>query len=491
MDGGGVTGPESARLLAEFVAGDSNHQYVRVWDPAHPDVTIQNVQITVSNGIVWTASHLAFSDATQYDANTRQVTTLGHARVFYDNDGGLYTIDLRGGQSHVPARLSSAVDVFTTVKVFPMSADGADAWVDVQGGSHDWAIRSSMTATDAPQAVWRIEAALRDATTGLPAWFLASLGSASGTAQTPRTFEVVDASFNAVAQAEVATMSGFDAWLGADPAHAGLGYLKIGTAMRALRWAGGSVTVDSGGLVAFAVTGLAPHSVADAGALYVTDGLQLLSVANTAVSAIGAFSALPSALVEAGAYVAATEDVSGPPTTTQVETLRKTDGTLTLVEPATAGLKLLGASASAIALAATPEAGQAIVLASGDNQARVSVGSQFVGVVRAPSRLLDQSAAATALLSCVAASTVGFCASGALTQYDIAAPGSSTALGTLASNSLWVRADLTQGLPGTVGGQTFLSAPGGLGSNEVDFRDAWQVTPGTAASLVRATTYLP
>ena len=103
---------ESTYLLAEFVAGDSNNQSVRVWDPAQPAVAIQNVQLVQSNGIVWTSSHLVFSDATHYDAATRSVTTLGHAKVFYDNDGKLYSIDLRGGQSHAPVQLSSAVDVF-------------------------------------------------------------------------------------------------------------------------------------------------------------------------------------------------------------------------------------------------------------------------------------------------------------------------------------------------------------------------------------------
>ena len=53
--GGGTPPTESAHLLAEFVAQDSNHQFVRVWDPAQPDVAIENVQITVSNGIVWTS----------------------------------------------------------------------------------------------------------------------------------------------------------------------------------------------------------------------------------------------------------------------------------------------------------------------------------------------------------------------------------------------------------------------------------------------------
>ena len=487
---GGATGPESARLLAEFVARDSNHQVVRVWDPAHPAVAIQEVQITVSNGIAWTASHLVFSDATRYDADTRQVTTLGHARVFYDNDGRLYTIDLRGGHSHVPVQLSSAVDVFTTVNAFPMSADGADAWVDVRGGAHDWAIRSSMAATDAPLPVWRIEAALRDPATGLPAYFLASQGSVSGTVQTPRTFEVFDPSFNAVAQPEVATMDGFDAWLGADPAQGGLGYLKMGGVLRALRWSSLSVTVDAAHLHDFANAGLGSYCAADADALYVSDGLQVVAVANTAVRTVGTLSALPGALVEAGTYVVATENVSALPTTTQVETLRKADGARTLLEPATAGLRLLGAGAAAIALAGTPEAGQAIVLASGDNLARVTVGSQFVGLVRAPVRLLDQPAAASALLSCVAGATPGYCGVGTLSRTPIGTPASSVSLGTLASSSAWVRADLTEGLAGVLGGQTFLPAPGGLGSNEVDVRDAWQVTPDTAGSLVRVTSDL-
>ena len=91
---------ESAYLMAEFVAGDANNQYVRVWDPAQPSVAVQNVRLVMSNGIAWTSSHLVFSDARTYDATTRSFTTQGHAKVFYDNDGKLYSIDLRGGQSH-------------------------------------------------------------------------------------------------------------------------------------------------------------------------------------------------------------------------------------------------------------------------------------------------------------------------------------------------------------------------------------------------------
>jgi len=134
--GGGSTPPapppaaESAFLLAEFVATDSNHQYVRVWDPASPSVAVQNVPLVQGNGIVWQSSHLVYSDATAWDATSRTVTTLGHAKVFFDNDGKLYSIDLRGGQPHAPVQLSSAVDVFMPVRAWAMNAAGDDAWVD-------------------------------------------------------------------------------------------------------------------------------------------------------------------------------------------------------------------------------------------------------------------------------------------------------------------------------------------------------------------------
>ena len=88
--------------------------------------------------------------------------------MFYDNDGKLYSIDLRGGQSHAPVQLSSAVDVFLPVSATPMNAAGDDAWVDAQGGSHHWAIRTTMSATDAPVSLLQIVAPMRDAATGVP-----------------------------------------------------------------------------------------------------------------------------------------------------------------------------------------------------------------------------------------------------------------------------------------------------------------------------------
>ena len=79
-------------------------------------------------------------------------------------------------------QLSSATDVFEPVRAVAISADGADAWVDAQGGTHDWAIRSTMTAASAPVSVLHLEGALRDAATGLPQYLFVSLGGQSGTA---------------------------------------------------------------------------------------------------------------------------------------------------------------------------------------------------------------------------------------------------------------------------------------------------------------------
>ncbi len=230
---------ESAYLLAEFVAADSNNQFVRVWDPANPGVAVQNVKLVMSNGIVWTSSHLVFSDAARYDAASRTVTTLGHAKVFYDNDGKLYSIDLRGGQSHAPVQLSSAADVFLPASATTMYAAGDDAWVVAQGGSHALGDPPTMGATDAPVSIEQIAAPLRDATTGLPQHFLVALGSRTGTHIVPTTYEMVDAAFTPVTVPAVAAMARTDGWVGADPAQPGLGYLRIGGELRALRWSAG------------------------------------------------------------------------------------------------------------------------------------------------------------------------------------------------------------------------------------------------------------
>ena len=498
--GGGSTPPppppppapapsESAFLLAEFVAGDSNHQFVRVWDPAAPAVAVQNVKLVMSNGIPWTSSHLVFSDATRYDAATGTVTTLGHAKVFYDNDGVLYSIDLRGGQSHVPVPLSSAVDVFLPSGATPMNAAGDDAWVDVQGGSHHWAIRATMSATDAPVSVLQIVAPLRDAATGLPQYFLATLGERSGQHVVPATYEIVDAGFHAQAVPAVATMVESDGWAGADPAHPGLGYLAIGGGLHELHWGAGGVTVDAASLRTMGNVGAA-RPVADAQSLYLSDGTTLLALANGVVRTVGTFSYVPLTLTDAGGYVAAVEISGGTPTQAryQVETLNKSGGAATLVEPPATTLQLLGASDRGLILAGTLEQPQAFVLASGDNTTRTTLGLQWVGIVRAAATRLDQPAAPLGLLSCVAGTTDS-CAPGALTQMDLS--GAGIALGTLSGNAPLLRGNAIAGVMVALSDQTQLLTPGGLGDNETDIRDAWQLTPGSVGSLTRVTTSLP
>jgi len=480
---------ESAYLLAEFVAADSNNQFVRVWDPASPTVAVQNIRLVQSNGIVWQSSHLVFSDATAYDAAARTLTTLGHAKAFYDNDGKLYSIDLRGGQPHAPVQLSSAADVVMPMRAFAMNAAGDDAWVDAQGGSHHWAIRTSMNATTAPPSIWQILAPLRDPATGVPQYFFASVGERSGTHVLPLTYEVVDPGFAPLSVPAVAAMVTSDDWIGVDPGQPGLAYLGIANQLRELHWSAGAVNVDGANLHTFGNALLVP-AVADAQSVYVNDGSTLLALSNGAVRSVGTFSVAPSSLLDSGAYVAAMEGTGV--TTTQVqyqlETLDKASGTLTLVEGATLGLQLLAAGDQGLVLAGTSEQGQAFVLASGDNQSRTTLGAQYVGVVRAPSGRVDQPAAPSGLLSCVAGAA-GFCAPGALTQFTLA--GVHAQIGTLSASAPRVRGDAIAGLAGSLPGQTLLSSPGGFGDDETDGRDAWQFTAGITGSLARVTTNLP
>ena len=463
---------------------------MRVWDPANPGVAVQSVKLTMSNGIIWTSSHLVFSDATRYDAGTHTLTTLGHAKVFYDNDGKLYSIDLRGGQSHAPVQLSSAVDVFMPVSATPMDAAGDDAWVDVQGGSHDWAIRTSASASTAPVSIQRLLAPLRDASTGLPQYFFAALGAQSGDHVVPTTYEVVDATFTPVSVAAVAGMVATDGWVGVDPGQDGLGYLRIANQLRELHWAAGAVSVDATNLHSF--TGLVSTmpTTADAQTLYVADGNALLALANGSVQGIGSFTDLPLTLFDAGGYVAAMEgtNVTSSQVIYQLETLKKTGGAPILLENPTTTLQVLAASDQGLVLVGTLEQPQAFVLASGDDATRTTLGSQWVGVVRAASGRIDQPAAPVALLSCVAGTT-GFCVPGALTQLDLA--GNATVLGNVAASAPMLRGDAVAGLMTSLSGQSLLSTPGGLGDDETDGRDAWQFTPATGGSLARVTSNLP
>jgi len=480
---------ESAYLLAEFVAVDSNNQFVRVWDPANPSVAVQNVRIVQGNGIVWQSSHLVFSDATTWDAASRTVTTVGHAKVFFDNDGKLYSIDLRGGRSHAPVQLSSAVDVFMPVRAWAMDAAGDDAWVDAQGGSHDWAIRTSMAATAAAVDVRHVIAPLRDASTGLPQFFFASLGD-DGIHPVPVTYEVADAAtFAPVSVPAVAGMLAADDWIGADPGQPGLAYLGIAGQVRALRWSATGVSVDAGGLHALSGLNLT-LAVADSQSVYVGDGAELLALGNGSVRSIGRFSVMPTSLMDAGGCIAADEitQVIGLDAIVQVEALDKTSGDLVLVEPATSGLRLLAGAAQGVLLSHTADRHEAFVLASGDGHSRTAIGSQRVGIVRAAGSHVDQPAAPVALVSCVAGAA-GYCAAGAVTQFTLA--GAATTLGSNAATAAVMGDDAIAGLVSALAGQTVLSSPAGFGDGETDRRDAWQFLPGSASSLARVTSNLP
>jgi hypothetical protein len=495
-DGGG-TGPESDWLLAEFVAQDSNYQYVHVWDPAHPDVAVQNVQIIKSNGIIWTTTHLKFSDATSYDATTRTVRTLGHAKVFFDNDGKLYSIDLRGGHSHVPVQLSSITDVTTLAGVWPLDAAGDDAWVDVHGGAHDWAVRATMTASDAAISILSIHGALRDIGTGLPQYFFVSYGGQSGTAVQPTTFGVRTAAFAPVAEATVDAMGNFDDWLGVDPVQPGLAYLRIADQMRALRWSADSVGVDAGSLYFLDAGVVNAGTVAGADALYVSNSSAIVAVSNGQARLVTQLESLPLAMVDAGDYLAIYGFDSQPPDCCHVvEGVRKSDGTIVRLASGSTDITLVGATPDRIVLATPESAGAAptFLLVAGDGSGATRVAGQWATVVVSDTAPLDRPPAPVALVTCAAsADKVGYCGPGALTELDLAS-GTSMAIGALTPADTWTRAqsaNATVGLMFSLAGQTFMDPVAGFGANDTDRRDAWQFTPGVANSLARVTDNLP
>jgi hypothetical protein len=492
--GGGGPGPESDWLLAEFVAQDSNHQYVRVWDPAHPDVAVQDIQIIKSNGIIWRSSHLMFSDATAYDAATRTVRTLGHAKVFFDNDGKLYSIDLRGGHSHAPVQLSSATDITTLAGVWPVDAAGDDAWVDVHGGTHDWAVRATMTGADAPISILSIRGAMRDGSTGLPQDLFVSYGGQSGTAVQPTTFGVVTVDFAAVTVPDVAAMGDFDDWLGADPRQPGLAYLRIAGEMRALRWSAGAVNVDAGSLYALDSGSFGASAVVGADALFVGNWNHLVKVANAQATHVADLSTFALSLADAGGYVAAYEsDLNGG---FVIEAASKAGGTVVSLATGDASLTLVGATPADIIIGAPPTAGAAssFLLVAGDGTGPRWVPGQWINVVVPSTAPVDQAAAPVALLTCAPSpDKPGYCGPGAVNEIDLAS-GASTPVGTLASAETWIRPQSGLAIVGEIfslGGQTFMDPVAGFDANDTDMRDAWQFTPGAANSLARVTDNLP
>jgi len=498
-DGGGQTHPESAFLLAEFVATDTNGQFIRVWDPAHPEVAIQQVQIAKVNGIVWQSSHLMFSDATSYDAATRSVRTLGHAKAFFDSGGQVWAIDLRGGKSHAPVQVSSVADATIVKRVWPVDAAGDDAWLEVDGGLHGWAVRASMTPDTPAVSIADIPAVLRDGT-GLPQYFLVGLGGRSGTDVRAITYEVRTLDFKTVPISALATMDDVDrdAWLGADPKRDGLAYIRLDGEVRALRWSASGASVDADSVMTLGDPIELTAATVGADAVYIGDGPAVLALSDGVATPLGVLANAARVLVDAGAYVAAAEfDFRQDPTVccNVIEGLRKADGHVAPLAAAEQ-LDLLGATGDRVVFAEGPVADGArgFTLVAGDGSGRLDVPGTWVALVRADTAGVDQAAPPTALLTCPTASDrAGFCSAGALTQVDIAS-GTSTSLGTLAPERMRMQApgrDAVAGLPYELAGETMIDSPEGFGWGDTDKRDAWQFTPGQAGSLARVTTNVP
>ena len=116
----------------------------------------------------------------------------------------------------------------------------------------------------------QIVAPLRDAATGLPQYFFASLGVHVGhrTCSPPPT-QIVDAALQRAWPCPPSPRWWpADGWVGADPAQPGLGYLSIAERLRELRWSAGAISVDAASLHAFGSLGLAVYSLPDGDALW-------------------------------------------------------------------------------------------------------------------------------------------------------------------------------------------------------------------------------
>jgi len=493
--GGGDPAPESAYLLAEFVARDANNQFVHVWDPARPGVAVQDVRIVESNGIAWSASRLAWADATRFDAATRTVTTLGHAKVFFDNDGKVWSIDLRGGRSHVPVQVSSVLDANGIAGAVALDEAGDDAWIDVAGVAHHWAVRATMSATEAAQSMMAFTP-MRDGGTGLPQYLFVRFGGESGTAVQPTTFGVRDLAFRPVPEPTVDAMGGYDRWLAADPARPGLAYLRAGGQLRALRWNTGGAAVDAAGLHDFTVPAFSPvPATADADAVYVADGAVLLRVADGAASAIGAFNLAPAELGDAGGHVVGTEPVpTSASCCTRWEALSKAEGTVALVTTGDSTVHLVAAGDAGLLFTGAATAGQdsgaGYLLLDAAGAALRGSGGLAVGLVRAATARLDQPASVVGMLACTPDAVAALCSAGTLSEIDVAT-GATVGLGPVGAGGQALHGDLVVGLPGVLAGQTTLASPGGFGEDETDVRDAWQLATLGAGSLVRVTRYLP
>ena len=262
--------------------------------------------------------------------------------------------------------------------------------------------------------------------------------------------------------------------------------------MRALRWSAGAIGVDSGGLYALGSPGLAVYSVPDGDVLWINDGVDLLSASNSVVAQDG-FVLQPAERAVRRRHLG--RGLGGrrrpPRSPRRSRRFARPMACRRWSSRPRPGCNCCGSTSSRIAIVGAAGAGEAFLLASGDNTVRQAAGSQFVGFVRSATHALDQPGVPTGLLSCTAASTAGSCASGPLVRLDIAAPATSTTLGTLAAASASMRADLTAGLTTSIAGQTFLPGPGGLAIGRGRPQRCVATGAGRRGSLARVTTNLP
>jgi hypothetical protein len=238
-------------------------------------------------------------------------------------------------------------------------------------------------------------------------------------------------------------------------------------------------------------------ATADAGALYVTDGPALLALSAGTVQPLGTFSASPYALLDAGAYIAATEyEAVAPICCTTFETLAKADGTVAVAGGGYTSMQLVAASDAGLVftgdtqiVAGLSQPDEGYLVASPTGTTLGTTGGRAVGLVASATSRLDQPPALVGLMTCTANLGLAVCVAGPVSEFDVAT-GLSTSLGTVPGTPPVMSASLTDGLVGAFAVQTDLPYTQG-NAGETNQRDAWQVTPGLAGSLQRITNNVP
>lgn len=108
--------------------------WLAVVDPARPGMPKHSLLMTTANGTPATPRTVS---ATKYDSASRRVTSLGTSRLFFLQQGKVYTLDLALNRNAAPQRLSGLGDACAIWATYALDPSGDDAWAEVETAGAD------------------------------------------------------------------------------------------------------------------------------------------------------------------------------------------------------------------------------------------------------------------------------------------------------------------------------------------------------------------